>query len=136
MATQSLDEPLKVGTAVRILSSGYGIAKIAEYRGPLGGKGARVYRVLVQEKPWPVYIEVREEQLEVLDERAVMMQGLKRGKRVRRLTQDHPIGTVESIDYEIPGVSQILSPDTTCTVRWDCDQRESMVRLRELEPIG
>ena len=66
MATQNLIEPLKVGTVVKILNSGYSRARIAEYRGPLGPKGARVYRVLVQRKPRRVYIEVREDQLEVL----------------------------------------------------------------------
>jgi hypothetical protein len=68
MATQNFVEPLKSGTAVKILNSGYGRAWIAEYRGPLGPKGARIYRVLVQKKPRPVYIEVREDQLEVLDD--------------------------------------------------------------------
>jgi hypothetical protein len=67
MATQNLIEPLKVGTVVKIRNSGYGPAQIAEYRGPLGPKGARVYRVLVQAKPRRVHIEVREDQLEVLD---------------------------------------------------------------------
>ena len=66
MTTQNLIEPLKVGTVIKILNFGYGRAKIAEYRGPLGPKGARIYRVLVQTKPRPVYIEVREDQLEVL----------------------------------------------------------------------
>jgi hypothetical protein len=67
MAAQNLTEPLKDGTYVKILNSGYHRARIAEYRGPLGPKGARVYRVLVQRKPRRVYIEVLEEQLEVLD---------------------------------------------------------------------
>jgi len=67
MPTQYLTEPMKVGTVVKILNSGYGRAKIAEYRGPLGPNGARVYRVLVQKKPRRVYIEVREDQLEVMD---------------------------------------------------------------------
>ena len=66
MATQNLIEPLKAGTVVKILNSGYSRARIAEYRGPLGPKGARVYRVLVQRKPRRVYIEVLEDQLEVL----------------------------------------------------------------------
>ena len=61
-------EPLKIGTVVKIINSGYSLARIAEYRGPLGPKGARIYRVLVQQKPRPVYIEVREDQLEVLDD--------------------------------------------------------------------
>ena len=68
MAIQNLSEPLKVGTVVRIRNSGYHRAKIAEFRGPLGPKGARIYRVLVQRKPRRVYIEVREDQLEVLQE--------------------------------------------------------------------
>lgn len=68
MATQNLTEPLKVGTAVKIRNSGYARAKIAEVRGPLGPGGARIYRVLVQKKPRRVYIEVREDQLEVLPE--------------------------------------------------------------------
>jgi hypothetical protein len=66
MTTQNLVTPLKVGTIVKILNSGYGPATIAEYRGPLGPKGANVYRVLVQEKPRRVYIEVGEDQLEVM----------------------------------------------------------------------
>ena len=66
MATPNLLEPLKVGTVVRVINSGYGKARVAEFRGPLGPNGARVYRVRVQKKPRPVYIEVREDQLEVL----------------------------------------------------------------------
>jgi hypothetical protein len=68
MTTQNQVEPLNDGTFVKILNSGYRRAKIAEYRGPLGPKGARVYRVLVQKKPRRVYIEVLEDQLEVLDD--------------------------------------------------------------------
>ena len=68
MTAPKLFEPLNVGTIVKILNSGYGRAKVAEYRGPLGPKGAHIYRVLVQKKPRPVYIEVREDQLDVLQE--------------------------------------------------------------------
>ncbi len=70
MATQNQVEPLKDGTVVRILDSGYARAKIAECLGPLGPKGARIYRVLVQSKPRRVYIEVREDQLEALNDAA------------------------------------------------------------------
>jgi hypothetical protein len=68
MTVQNLVEPLKEGVIVKILNSGYGRARIAEYRGPLGPNGARVYRVLVQKKPRRAYIEVLEDQLEVLDD--------------------------------------------------------------------
>jgi hypothetical protein len=67
MTTPNLIEPLKAGTVVKILNSGYSRAQVAEYLGPLGPKGARIYRVLVQNKPRRVYIEVREDQLEILD---------------------------------------------------------------------
>lgn len=67
MATENLAEPLKDGTNVRILNAGYHRARIAEVLGPLGPKGARVHRILVQKKPRPMYIEVLEDQLEVLD---------------------------------------------------------------------
>ncbi len=66
MTTPNLTEPLKAGTVVKIRNSGYHRAKIAEFLGPLGPKGARVYRVLVQRKPRRMYIEVLEDQLEVL----------------------------------------------------------------------
>ena len=67
MTTPSLSGPLKIGAYATIRNSGYGRVRIAEFRGPLGPKGVRVYRVLVQKKPRPVYIEVREDQLEVLE---------------------------------------------------------------------
>jgi hypothetical protein len=67
MAVQNLSEPFKVNTFVKILKSGYSRARIAEYRGPLGPNRARIYRVLIEEKPRRVYIEVREDQLELLD---------------------------------------------------------------------
>ena len=66
MAAQNLAEPLKEGTVVRIRDSGFHRAWIVENRGPLGPKGARVYRVLVLKKP-RMYVEVLEEQLEVLE---------------------------------------------------------------------
>jgi hypothetical protein len=68
MATENVVDPMKDGTVVRIRNSGYHRAKIAEFLGPLGPGGARVYRVLVQRKPRRVYIEVLEDQLEVLED--------------------------------------------------------------------
>lgn len=67
MPTEKVFEPLKAGTVVKILHSGFNRAWIAEYRGPLGPKRAHVYRVLVQKKP-RMYIEVLEDQLELLAE--------------------------------------------------------------------
>ncbi len=67
MATQYLSEPLKEGTVVKILNSGFHRAEVVEYRGPLGPKGARVYGVVAVKKP-RIYLEVLEDQLEVLSE--------------------------------------------------------------------
>jgi hypothetical protein len=67
MTTENLPEPLKSGTVVKILNSGFHRAEVAEYVGPLGPKGARIYRVRVSKKP-RMYIEVREDQLEVLQQ--------------------------------------------------------------------
>jgi hypothetical protein len=67
VATGNPVEPLEAGTFVKIRLSGFHRAQIVEYRGPLGPKGARVYRVLVRKKP-RMYIEVREDQVEVLED--------------------------------------------------------------------
>lgn len=61
-------EPVKDGTIVKILQSGFHRAKVAECRGPIGPKGAFVYRVLVTKKPRPMYIEVLRDQMEILEE--------------------------------------------------------------------
>jgi len=66
MMTHNLTEPFKIGTLVRIRNSGYGPARIVEFRGPLGPNGARIYRVRVRKKPRPAYLEVREDQLEAI----------------------------------------------------------------------
>lgn len=67
MPTENTFEPLPPGTVVKVLHSGFQRAWIAEYRRPLGPKGAHIYRILVVKKP-RMYIEVREDQLEVLAE--------------------------------------------------------------------
>lgn len=66
MTTQNQTEPFKIGTLVKIRHTGYGPARIVEFRGSLGPKGTRVYRVQVRKKPRPAYIEVLEDQLEAV----------------------------------------------------------------------
>ena len=58
-----VDAPFQVGDWVSIKDSGYKRVRIAEYRGPLGPKGARIYRIRLRKKPLD-YVEVREDQLE------------------------------------------------------------------------
>lgn len=67
MATFYDSGPLKVGDWVKILNSGYTKPyRIVEYRGPLGPGGVRIFRVKLRGKPYPAYIEVREDQLEAV----------------------------------------------------------------------
>lgn len=66
MTVKKADPVFKLGDMVRILRSNYKRAKIVELRGPLAPGGVHVYRVIVRRKPSPVYIEVREDQLELL----------------------------------------------------------------------
>jgi hypothetical protein len=66
MAADNETEPLPVGTRVKIRHANFARAKIVEYRGRLGPGGARVYRVRYRGKPRPAYVEVREDQLEVV----------------------------------------------------------------------
>ena len=65
MDTQKAN-PIKVGDRVKILSPGGMTGRVVELRGPLGPKGAQVYRIQLRGKPKPAYIEVVEEQLEAI----------------------------------------------------------------------
>ena len=56
--------PFDIGDRVKIKHYQGGIARIVEFRGPLGPGGALIFRVRVPLKPTAVYIEVRADQLE------------------------------------------------------------------------
>ena len=68
MAEQENGPRFKLRDRVKILHSAYGPAEVWELRGPLGPEGAQVYRLRVRKKPRPAYIEVLEEQMELLPE--------------------------------------------------------------------
>ncbi len=57
---------IKPGDRVKIINGGGLTGRIVELRGPLGPKGMQVYRVLLRKKPKPAYVEVREDQLEII----------------------------------------------------------------------
>lgn len=58
---------LSVGSLVKIKNSGYRKpGKIVEFLGLLGPGGTPIYRVRVRPKPKPAYIDVREDQLELV----------------------------------------------------------------------
>jgi hypothetical protein len=54
------------GTKVQITIGSKPVGRIVELRGPLGPKGSLVYRVRIRKKPKPVYVEVCEDELELL----------------------------------------------------------------------
>jgi hypothetical protein len=69
MANQEQVKPAAlfgVGDRVKIHLSGGMRGRIVELRGPLGPGGVQIYRVLVRRKPEPKYIELREDQLQLV----------------------------------------------------------------------
>jgi|GEM_PF-2021412 len=58
--------PLNLGDRVKIKNYAGKVGRIVELRGALGPGGASVYRVLVERKPAVSYIELLENQLEVV----------------------------------------------------------------------
>ena len=66
MPTQNEGRPnLTLGDRVKIRKSAGLKGRIVELRGPLGPGGAQIYRVQLRRKP-RAYIEVREDQLEII----------------------------------------------------------------------
>jgi hypothetical protein len=61
------EQRLQVGACVKIPNLGGQIGKIVEFRGGLGPNGEPIYRVLLRRKPRRDYIELRDDQLELVD---------------------------------------------------------------------
>jgi hypothetical protein len=66
MARKKSDEPLKPGDLVKIRNYGIQPGRIIELRGPLGPGGKEVYRVIVRRKPSPMYLELTEDEMELI----------------------------------------------------------------------
>lgn len=64
--SKKLVQNLVLGDRVKIRHTTGLKGRIVELRGPLGPGGVQVYRVRVRRKPKPTYIEVRGDQLEIL----------------------------------------------------------------------
>ena len=58
---------VKLGDRVKLRSPSELIGRVIELRGPLGPNGAQIYRILLRRKPRREYIEVREDQLDVIE---------------------------------------------------------------------
>jgi hypothetical protein len=70
VASKKAPPPFKLGDMVKLRYSSFKRAKIVELRGPPAPGGIEVYRVIVRRKPAPLYIEVREDQIELLPAQA------------------------------------------------------------------
>ncbi len=70
MASKKAAAALQLGDRVRIRLSNGMRGEIVELRGPLGPRGAQIYRVRVRRKPKPTYIELREDQLALVRAKA------------------------------------------------------------------
>ena len=66
--SMEVGQMLQIGARVKIPNLGGQIGKIVEFRGGLGPKGAHIYRVLLRRKPRRDYIELRDDQLELVEE--------------------------------------------------------------------
>jgi hypothetical protein len=69
MAIEKTLPAFKVGDLVKIRHTDNRRGKIVELRGPLAPGGGQVYRVIVRRKPKPAYIELREDQLILIQEK-------------------------------------------------------------------
>jgi len=66
MTEKKVSQTLKVGDMVKVRYSGFKRAKVVEERGALGPSGKLVYRIIVRRKPKPYYIDVTEDQIELI----------------------------------------------------------------------
>src|SRR5271163_4531492 len=65
MSKQKATPILRVGDYVTIPKTTYPNGRIVEARGRLGPGGAQIFRVRIPDKPKPIYIELREDQMEL-----------------------------------------------------------------------
>jgi hypothetical protein len=63
MTVKKSSQSFNLGDWVEIRHTTHMRGRIVELRGPLGPGGAQIYRVRVERKPKPTFIEVREDQL-------------------------------------------------------------------------
>lgn len=61
--------PIKLGDRVKIRKSTGLKGRVVELRGPLGPGGAQIFRVQIRRKPEPAFVEVREDQLDLVPTR-------------------------------------------------------------------
>ncbi|HUY35989.1 MAG TPA: hypothetical protein VMV69_24840 [Pirellulales bacterium] len=99
MSKQKAAPVLRVGDLVTIPDTTYPSGRIVEARGRLGPGGAQIFRVRIPDKPTPIYIELREDQLELrhhvttltFDQIADRLRPPPARGTVKRLTYPDPI---------------------------------------------
>lgn len=66
MLGSQMGTAFKIGDRVRLNLPGSSLkGRVVEYRGPLGGNGAEVYRIQLRGGRHPSYIELRADQIEL-----------------------------------------------------------------------
>ncbi len=98
MANQKRAPLWRVGDYVTIPQTTYPPGRIVELRGPLGPGGAQIYRVRIPEKRNPIYIELREDQLELRH----MVTTLKFEQIAQHLRRPLGRGNVKWLTYPPP----------------------------------
>ena len=120
MANQKnpLQNQMKVGDRVEILNSGYPIGRIVELRGPLGPNGTLIYRVRIGGKKTrkPTFIELREDQLQVLPVVADHRCPRRRQDRYSEAEGQRPLWSHGCRDYS----ARWTQPDAGNFASWTC----------------
>jgi hypothetical protein len=98
MSKQKAAPVLRVGDYVTIPDTTYPGGRIVEARGRLGPGGAQIFRVRIPDKPTPIYIELRQDQLELRHH----VTTLTFEQIADRLRPPPARGTVNSLTYPDP----------------------------------
>jgi hypothetical protein len=116
MAKKKSTALLRVGDHVTIPHTTYPAGRIVESRGPLGPGGAQIYRIRVRDRRKPIYIELREDQLELRH----MVTTLTFNQIVDRLP--HPPSTGEGRRLSYPEPVDPFVPQTAIAEEFTVDE--------------
>jgi hypothetical protein len=107
---------LRVGDYVSIPDTTYRSGRIVEARGRLGPGGAQIFRVRIPDKPKPIYIELREDQLELRHH----VTTVTFDQIAERLRPPPARGTVKRLSY--PDPPKVFVPPTVTAEEFPADQ--------------
>src|SRR5260370_191806 len=116
MSKQKTAPVFRVGDYVIIPNTTYPNGRIVEARGRLGPGGAQIFRVRIPDKPTPIYIELREDQLELRHH----VTTVTFEQVAQRLHPPPARGTVKRLTY--PDLSDPFVPQTVPAEEFLADQ--------------